>query len=296
MILVVGATGILGSEVCRLLKKRNLPVRAMVRETSNPERVFKLQELGVEIMYGDLRISKNLLPVLKGISHVIITASSMPFSYVPGENDPVLVDRNGVNSLIDEAGKAGVKHIIYTSFSGNMNIEIPLSNAKRNVESHLQRSGLTYTILRPGCFMEAWLTKMVGFDVENAKVQIFGNGTNSVSYISYKDVALFAVESLNNPAAVNTYLELGGPEQLSQLDAVRIFEEVTHRKFEITYVPTDVLQSQLESLSDPMEKSFAGLMLCVANGGRIDMKKILSRFSVKLRSVKDYAGIMSPVI
>jgi len=42
-----------------------------------------------------------------------------------------------------------------------------------------------------------------------------------VSYISYKDVARFAVESLESPAAKNAILELGGHEQLSQLDVVK---------------------------------------------------------------------------
>ena len=51
--------------------------------------------------------------------------------------------------------------------------------------------------------MEGWLSAAVGFDAENAKVQLCGNGTNPLSYISFKDVARFAVESLKNPHARN---------------------------------------------------------------------------------------------
>lgn len=295
MNLIIGATGMVGSEICRLLRKENQPVRAMVRETSDPVKVNDLKELGVEIAKGDLRKSTTFKPALQGVTAVITTASSMPFSYVPGENDPVLVDRNGMIGLIDEAKQAGVKRLVYTSFSGQIDLDFPLRNAKRAVEQHLQESGMIYTILRPSCFMEVWLTAAVGFDAANAKVQLCGDGTKPLSYISYFDVAWFAVESLKNPHARNAVLELGGPEKLSQLDAVKIFEDASGKKFDVQHVPVEALQSQLQSATDLMEKSFAGLMLCVANGDPIDMREILSRFPVKLRSVREYARSMVSV-
>ncbi len=190
---------------------------------------------------------------------------------------------------------AGVKRFIYTSFSGNIDLDFPLRNAKRAVERHLQESGLIYTILRPSCFMEVWLSASVGFDIENAKVQLYGEGINPVSYISYLDVAKFAVESMHNPHARNATLELGGPEKLSQLEAVKIFEEITGKRFELQHVPTNTLQSQLSAATDLMQKSFSGLMLCVANGDPIDMEELLEKFSLKLKTVKEYAKSMVAV-
>jgi len=295
MILIIGATGMLGSEICRLLKNENQAVRAMVRETSDPVKVNSLKTLGVEIVRSDLRKSSTFKPALQGITTVITTASSMPFSYLPGENDPVLVDRNGMISLIDEAHHTGVKHFVYTSFTGGIDLDFPLSSAKRVVEQHLQKSGMTYTILRPGCFMEAWLTPLVGFDPENARVQLCGDGSKPLSYISYRDVARIAVDSLNNPFARNATLELGGPEKLSQLDVVRIFEEVSGKKFEVQHTPVEALQVQFDTVSDPMQKSFTGLMLCVAKGDPIDMKEILASFPIKLKTVREYAQSMVTV-
>lgn len=214
----------------------------------------------------------------------------MPFSYKPGENDIQSVDEEGIINLINASISAGVNHFIYTSFSKNLDLDFPLRNAKRKVERHLQNSGLTYTILRPGCFMELWLSAAVGFDALNGKVTTCGTGANPVAYISFKDVAKFAVESISNPAAKNAVLELGGPQNLSQLDAVRIFEEVLDKKIEVGQIPVEVLQSQLNGAEDPMQKSFSGLMLCVSNGDRMDMKEILDKFPVKLISVKDYAN------
>jgi uncharacterized protein YbjT (DUF2867 family) len=295
MNLVIGATGMVGSEICRLLRKENQPVRAMVRKTSDPVKVNNLGEMGVETIQGDLRKSATFKPALKGVTAVITTASSMPFAYVPGENDPVLVDRNGMISLIDEASQAGVKRFVYTSFSGQIDLDFPLRNAKRAVEQHLRKSGMVYTVLRPSCFMEVWLTAAVGFDAANAKVQLCGDGTKPVSYISYFDVAWFAVESLKNPHARNAILEMGGPEKLSQLDAVKIFEDVSSKKFDVQHIPVEALQSQLDTTTDLMQKSFAGLMLCVANGDPIDMKETLAKLPTKLKTVREYAKSMVAV-
>ena len=55
--------------------------------------------------------------------------------------------------------------------------------------------------------------------------------------LHFRDVAKFATESLDNPAARNAAIELGGPESLSPLEVVRIFEQVQGRAFEIQHVP-----------------------------------------------------------
>lgn len=288
-ILVAGATGLLGNEICRLLRAKHLSVKAMVRSTTDPVKTEQLTKIGVQIVRSDLQNTESLRRVLHGVKTVISTISSMPFSYQPSENDIQSVDEDGMINLVDASRKAGVNHFIYTSFSKNLDLDFPLRNAKRKVEKHLQSSGLTYTILRPGCFMELWLTATVGFDTLNGKVNTYGTGTNPLAYISFKDVAKFAVESISNPAAKNAVLELGGPQNLSQLDAVKIFEEVLDKKIEVEQMPVDTLQAQFGSAEDPMQKSFYGLMLCVANGDLIDMKNVLSKFSVELTSVKDFA-------
>jgi len=289
-ILVAGATGFLGNEICWLLRVKNLNVKALVRTTTDPAKIKQLTKLGVEVVQGDLRNEGTLYKALQGVTTVLSTVSSMPFSYKPGENDIQSVDEDGLINLIDASKLAGVKHFIYTSFSINFDLEFPLCITKRKVERYLQKSGLTYTILRPGCFMEVWLTAAVGFDALNGKVNTCGTGANPVSYISIKDIAKYAVESISNPAFRNAAIELGGPQSVSQLDAVKIFEEVLNRKIEVQHIPEDALQAQFASSTDGMQKSFSGLMLCVAKGDRINMKDTLNKFPVELISVKDFAN------
>ena len=292
MILVIGSTGMVGSEVCRLLRSKDLPVRAMVRSTSDISKRNNLKDLGVQLVDADIRDKTSFPKILEGITTVITTVSSMPFSYVPGDNDIRKVDEEGMINLIDVAKKAGVKHFIYTSFSKNFDLDFPLSNTKRKVEKHLQNSGMNYTILRPGCFMEVWLSAAVGFDAMNGKVNLCGDGTKPLAYISFKDVAKFSVECVSNPTAMNAIIELGGPENLSQLEAVKIFEDVLNKNMEVQHIPLEALTAQLNSVEDGMQKSFTGLMICVAKGDFIDMKDVLRKFPVELTSVKEFAGTM----
>jgi len=128
-------------------------------------------------------------------------------------------------NLVDAAKAANVSRFVLISFPP-VDAEFPLQAAKRRVEEHLKSGGLTYAILQPTFFMEVWLSPALGFDAANAKAQIYGSGENKISWISYKDVAKFAVASIDNPEARNAVIELGGPEALSPLEVVRAFEEL----------------------------------------------------------------------
>jgi NADH dehydrogenase len=287
MILVVGATELVGSEICGQLAARGKQVRALVRATADPAKVDRLRALGAEIALGDLRDRTSLDVACRGVETVITTASSMPFGYVPGVNDIRTTDLDGELSLVDAAQAAKVRHFIYTSFT--MDLDFPLCNAKRAVEKHLQQSGMVYTVLRPGFFMEVWLSPAVGFDAANAKAVIYGDGSKPLSWIAFADVASFAVASLDNPAARNATLELGGPEALTPQQVVRIFEQACGRTFDVQFVPAEALAAQQAAATDPMQQSFTGLMRCVAAGDPIDMRETLKAFPIGLTSVEEHA-------
>jgi NADH dehydrogenase len=287
MYLVVGATGNLGGEIWRRLTAEGKPVRGLVRATTDQEKRDKITSYGVELVEGDVRDRASLDAACRGVTAVFSTVSSMPFSYEPDANNIQTVDTEGLMNLIEAAQAAGVQRFIYTSFT--MDNEFPLRNAKRAVESRLEESGITYTILRPGYFMEAWLSPMVGFDYPNANAQIYGSGENPISWISLIDVAQFALESLDNPAARNATLELGGPQALSPTEVVKIFEELGGQSFEVQHVPEEALEEQQKAATDPMQASFTGLMRCYAQGDPIDMQATLEVFPVQLTSVRDYA-------
>ena len=287
MNLVVGSTGRMGGEICHLLTAKGQPVRGMVRATSDPARVESLKAMGVQIVTGNLRDRASLDAACRGATK-LITMVTCVSSYQPGENDIQHCDLEGATNLIEAARTAGVKHFVYVSFSGNIDLDSPLRNAKRTVEQHLKDSGLSYTILRPSYYMESWLTAPLGFDPANAKAEIYGSGEKPISWISLKDVAKFAVESLDHPAARNATLELGGPEALTPHQVVKIFEEVGGRPFEVTHVPEAVLEAQQQAAPGEM-KTRPVLMRCYAQGDSIDMREMLKKFPMQLTTVQEYA-------
>lgn len=287
-ILVVGATGMLGSNVCQLLTAEGKSVRGLIRASSDPVKVSRLQSLGVETIQGDVRDRASLDQACKGITHVISTVSSMPFSYQSGVNDIQTTDLDGVTNLIEAAKAKGVSHFTYTSFTGNMELDCPLRNAKREVERRLEASGLEYTILRPSYFMEAWLTPVVGFDAANAKATIYGAGHNPISWISLQDVARFAVTSLDHAAAKSATLELGGPEAIPPLEVVKRLEQINGPAFEVQFVPEEALEAQQAAATDPMQQSFSALMRVYAQGDPIDMTATLQTFAIQPTSLEDY--------
>ena len=102
-------------------------------------------------------------------------------------------------------------------------------------------------------------------------------------------MAQFVIASLDEAFAQNTILEVGGPQALSPLEVVQIFEEVKGQKFSVEQVPEEALQAQKAAATDAVQESFVGLMLEYANGDAIDMQATLRSFPLALTTVKDYA-------
>ena len=283
MILVAGATGYLGTEICRLLRERGADVRALVRRTSAPEKVERLRTLGVELVTGDLKDPRSLDAACQNVDTVISTASST-ISRQPDDSIQ-RVDENGQIALLDAAISNGVERYLFVSFSGNLDLECALQSAKRTVERAVRESGMTYTILRPSFFIEVWLSPAFGFDVEHGTARIFGTGDQRMSWISLADVARFTVECIDHPAARNAIFELGG-EAVSPNELVQEVERRTGRSMAVERIPTEALQAQRAQATDPMEHTFATLMLGYAQGDEVDIGSA-RELGVPIRSVRE---------
>lgn len=286
MILVVGATGILGSEICRRLRLEGHPVRGLVRPTSAPERVARLKAMGVETVLGDLRDPASLVCACQGVGMVITTATSI-LSMQPGDSIPV-TDQQGQIDLVKAARQAGVRRFVFVSVPYQMG-DCPLTAAKRSVENALVASGMEYIILRPGCFMETMLSPAMGFDFIEGKVTIYGDGHVKNRFISLDNVAQVVVESLILPEAKNGAFELGYPQSYSLLEVVRSFEQIGGKPFDLTFVPVAVLEAQSAAATDPLQKSLAVWFRSLATGYTMDTTEAEKVFSPALLSVEDYA-------
>lgn len=288
MILVVGSTGNLGSEICRRLAAKGLAVRGLVRSTSDPEKVAALKAMGVETVLGDLRDPASLAEACRG-ADVVITTATTTRSMQPVDSI-LATDQQGQLDLVQAAHEAGVNKFVYISYLQKME-PCPLTTAKRTVEKAVKVSGMDYTILCPGYYMEVWLSQAVGFDYANARATIYGDGHAKTPFISREDVAEYAAQSLDNQAAHNTLFELAHPEACSMLEIVRIFEQASGKTFELQFVPAVALEAQRDSATDPLKISFAALMHNVATGIPVDTSRAKKAFpDIKLKPVHEFAS------
>lgn len=288
MILVVGATGFLGNTVCQLLAREGRPLRAVVRPSSNPVLVDALRQVGAELVQADLKDRASLDRACQGVHTVISTATAtMRDQAADSLTD---VDHQGQLQLVEAAREAGVRHFVYVSYPNSLDGDqpSPLSQAKRGVERHLMESGMTYTILQPVPFMEAWLSPGLGFDYPNARVQVPGEGDRPVGWISLGDVARYVVASLNRPEARNAVLPLVA-ENRSMNEIIRTFEEATGRPFEVQHIPAEALRAQRDGGGTPLERSFGALMLTVAQGAAVEQDDRQRAFGITPMTVREYA-------
>jgi uncharacterized protein YbjT (DUF2867 family) len=285
MVLVVGSTGMVGSEICKRLTRQGEKVRALVRPTSSSEKLASLRGCGVEVFVGDLKDSSSLAGACRGVDAVISTASST-LSRQAGDSIES-VDEAGQLHLVDAAKAAGVSRFVFVSFRRQSGISFPLAEAKARVEHAIAE--LDFTTIQAGFFMEVWLSSALGFDYLDASARIYGSGTRPVSWVSFLDVAEMCVLALRHKAARHRTIEFGGPGALSPLEVVARFEEIGGRPFKLEHIPEKVLRTQFEEATDSMQKSFAGLMLGYASGDAIDMTLIQREFGIKLMTIDQYA-------
>ena len=288
--LVVGATGMLGREICRQLRENGHPVRALVRKGSEGEEFVR--GLGAEIVRGDLKNSASLRAACDGAGAVVSTANSM---LRRRRGDSIWsVDRDGHLSLIAAATEAGVPRFVFVSVHPESSERAPFIRCKRRVEAELRRSGLAWTILQAGPFMEVWFSPRAGWDLDRGRVTRFGPGTRPRSFISLVDVAQYAVLALEPPILERRDVVLGGPEVMTDRDVVRVFEEVTGRRLVVRTLPI-VVPRVMGVVLRPFHPCLSSLMRMIADGAArgetLDMAPALAlaRPPRPLTSVRDFA-------
>ena len=288
MILIVGASGALGSIVAGRLLENGEAVRGMSR---TPQKLTGLKEMGGEVLQGDLRDPASLRRACDGATKVVAAAHSI---LGRGEERSELVDDKGHRDLIDAAREAGVQHFVYISVIGASPDHLSrFARHKYEVEQYLKASGLPYTIVRASCFMWFHVHELIGEPVlETGKVRLFGKGESTRNFVDERDVAECVLMALEDGNLRGTTIEIGGPENLTTVDVVTIYEQLSGRKAEVSHVP----QVALRVMSPLLRPFHPGLSQVMAlslhedlNGSFFDATPLLERYPLELTSVEEYA-------
>lgn len=290
MNLIVGGTGALGSAIARRLLSAGRPVRVMAR---TPGKATGLAAEGAEVVQGDLLDRGSLTSACQGAEVVVAAAHSL---FGRGRSASVHVDGRGHRDLIDAAKSAGVRHFIYTSVYdfGSAYHAVPFFRIKYEVEEHLKASGLGYTILRPTAFMESHAHMLLGEPIlRKGKTVIFGRGEQPRNFVAADDVAQVAVLALSDRALVGQTVDVGGPETLTNMDVVRLYERVSGLTAKVTHVPLGVLHV-MSRLMRPVHPGLSQVIqagiLADTTDQRFDARPLQERFGIELTRLEDWVA------
>lgn len=247
MILVIGGTGTIGSEVVRLLKAENAPFRALIRD---PAKAESLNAQGVETVAGDLRQPETLPEALQGVEKVFVVTPLVP--------DQVQMRAN----LIAAAKTAGVKHVVMsTGIGAAPDAPVQIGRWHGENQKQLQESGMAWTFVQPGFFMQNLLMYAEAIRDKGEFYMPLGDG--KVSWIDARDIAAVAAKALTEPGHKNRAYPVTGPEALSGAELGAILTEVTGHA--VNYIPISLDQAKQamtdmgmpDALADAMNELYA---------------------------------------
>ncbi len=238
-ILVTGATGTVGREVVKQLSMYDgdIRVRAGVHSVIKGENLKRLPD--VEIVEIDFQDKESL--------HAAFTHIDKLFLITPMAEDQLEMAK----TLVDEAKKTGVKHIVKLSAMGaDMEPGIQLCRLHREIEKYIEDSGIKYTFLRPTSFMQNFVNYSAD-EIKNEGKIYQPTGDGKIGYVDARDVAAVGIEALMGNGHEGRIYELTGPEAISNSEVAQILSEVTGKRIEFIDITNDEARKAMTNQEMP---------------------------------------------
>jgi uncharacterized protein YbjT (DUF2867 family) len=214
--LVTGGTGFVGPRIVHALRERELPVRSLVRGSSDRS-AATLASWGSELVPGDMGDAASLRRAVEGAEVVVHLVSIRQGS---DEDFRRVMDR-GTRDLVDAAKEAGVRRFVLMSALGTSEETkdlVPYYRSKWEMEQAVRGSGIEHVIFRPS-FVFARDGGILPTFRRLARVApvtpIIGSGRQRIQPIWVDDVAAYFAAGVDKPEAANRTFELGGPDAVT---------------------------------------------------------------------------------
>ena len=234
-LLIVGATGTLGRQIVRHALDQNYEVRCLVRSFN---RGSFLKEWGAELVKGDLCNPETLPPALEGIDAIIDAATTR----ITDTLSIKAVDWEGKVNLIQAVQAAGIdRYIFFSILNAEKHPEVPLMEIKHCTELFLAESGLNYTILRLGGFMQGLIAQYAIPILDNQVGWITGEST-PIAYMNTQDIAKFAIRALEVPETEKQSYPIVGTRAWEANEIISLCERLSGETARISRVSLTVLR------------------------------------------------------
>ena len=206
-IVLIGATGGIGSRLIPMLIRRGHSVTGLHRK---PEQAEELRDAGVTPAPGDLMemTADDFAAIIKGADAVMLgSALAVVFSAGAagsGADRTTTIDGEGPLKLIDAARSTGVKRVYLVSVFPDAGRDRETSDGfehymreKKRADAALAASGLDYVIIRPGTLKS-----------EDGNGQVAANRALTYGDVARGNVAAFIAELIDAPDIRKDIFEL----------------------------------------------------------------------------------------
>lgn len=273
-ILMIGATGNFAKNIIPALKKKDIVVKAIVRNKSKIE--IALQNGVDETVIADLNNIDSLRNALQGVDGVF-------------HINPVF-DENEVDlalNMVKAAKEVNVEKIVFSSVY-HPSLSLGNHASKRPVEEAIYESGLNFVILQPAMFMQT-IETMWNVISQTKKIGLPYSCSSKMSYVDYRDVAEVASIAFTTNRLDNGTFELASQGTYSREHIAQLLNRITGSGFEAVEIDFESFANALgipEGFQkDAMKAMFTHYNKYGFNGGNsLVLETILGRKPTSLET------------
>ena len=220
MILVTGATGNVGSALIQRLAAAEIPSKALVR---SEEKAQQLAAANVEAVIGDMGQIAQMEAALEGVSKLFLLSPLDPTM-------PALQQQ-----VIELAKQTGVQQVVKLSVeNADAQSNLSVNRWHGEVEQFLAASGLAWTNLQPGYFMQNLLMSAPTIRAQNS---FFAPRDEMTAAIDARDIAAAAFSVLTSSGHENKTYQLTGGEAISYTEMMEQLSQVLDRQIQLVQIP-----------------------------------------------------------
>jgi uncharacterized protein YbjT (DUF2867 family) len=245
MLLLTGATGLVGSALLRRLLTEDTSVRCLVRD---PRRLGA-QRVRVQIALGDLADPPSFRNAMRGVDTVVHLAAS-----IRDQPRGSIEELNGIATwrMVQAAQRGGVQRFVFFSALGACtHHRTRFFRAKALAEQAVREARLHSIVFSPSIVYapgDPWLTLLERLSLLPA-MPVSGRGRALYQPIWAEDVASCVMAALREPSTDHhERFELAGPQTLSHTDIVRLALRSQSRRRPLVHVPTPIVSRALRLL------------------------------------------------
>jgi NAD(P)H dehydrogenase (quinone) len=228
-VVVTGASGHLGRLVTEELLER-VPASELVLVSRHPDALSDLQARGATVRRADFDEPDSLVPAFSGGDRMLMISTLAVGRRVPQHR-----------AAIEAASKAGVQHVVYTSFPKPVADHPvgPIATEHGETEELLHASGLDWTVLRNATYAELQVPPGA---LAIAGGKLYTNaGEGRLVSVSRRDCARAAAAVMTTDGHAGKTYDVTGEEALSQTELAGLLSEVSGRAVELIPVGDKML-------------------------------------------------------